>query len=306
MSFHLVNATTRRHFIRETIGSLSVLSAGSLSAETGFSDWAFTADAHIDANVSYTARGANMTGNFRSVAAQVLAEPAPVSGLFLTGDCAYTQGLPGDYAQLRTLLEPLRKANLEVHLVLGNHDHRDNFRQVFGSPDADRGPVPGKHLTVVRTPLVNWFLLDSLQEVNKVTGTLGEAQLSWLGSVLDQFPDQPAVLLGHHNPQAAPVMSRDGRLQYTGLSDTSAFFDLIHRKPQVQAYVFGHTHDWKVSKSDRGLHLINLPPTAYVFHPSRPNGWLRAQVDRQGFNIELRALNTAHPEHGQKHALAWR
>ena len=28
---------------------------------------------------------------------------------------------------------------------------------------------------------------------------------------------------------------------------------------------------------DSGIHLINLPPTAYVFEEGKPSGWVRAQ-----------------------------
>lgn len=306
MPVHFTNFATRRQFLRNTMGTLTVLSVSPLSASSGSSSWVLASDTHIDADPAKVTREVNMTDNLRSAASQILAEAAGCEGVFINGDCAHLQGLPADYTQLRTLLQPFRDAHLDVHMTLGNHDHRDNFRQAFPQAAPVPGPVAEKHLSVIRTPLVNWFLLDSLQKVNEVTGNLGEAQLQWLETALGQFPDQPAIVLGHHNPQLEPEVGKDGKPRITGLSDTSALLDLLHRKPQVKAYIFGHTHRWEITKTAQGLHLVNLPPVAYVFDPARPNGWVQATVDREAIHLTLRSLNPAHAEHGKKVTLAWR
>lgn len=306
MPLHFTSSPTRRQFLRETVGTLTILSASPLSASSGCSHWALASDTHIDADPAKVARGVTMTGNLRSAASQILAESSRCEAVFINGDCAYLQGLPEDYRQFRSLLQPLRDAHLDVHMTLGNHDHREHFRQAFPQADPAPGPVAEKHLSVIRTPLVNWFLVDSLQKVNEVTGNLGEAQLRWLDTALDQFPDQPAIILGHHNPQLVPEVGKDGKPRITGLSDTPAFLDLLHRKPQVKAYVFGHTHKWEVTRTAQGLHLVNLPPVAYVFDSTRPNGWVHATVDRESIHLTLRSLNPAHPEHGKTITLAWR
>lgn len=306
MPIHLTNPSSRRQFLCESLGTLTVLTASSLAADAGSSKWALLADTHIDANPATAVRGVNMTSHLRTTVSEILAGAAEAEAVIINGDCAYLQGLPGDYSQFRELLSPLRQAGMEVHLTLGNHDHFSNFRQAFPSQEPGPDPVPGRHVTVIRTPSVNWFLLDSLFEVNKVTGHLGEVQLRWLGSALDLFPEQPAVLVGHHNPQLEPIPLKDGKPHITGLSDTTAFFDLLHGKPQVQAYVFGHTHRWEVSQSPQGVHLINLPPVAYVFDKTLPSGWVEATVDIQGIRLQLHSLDTAHPAHGQETTLAWR
>jgi hypothetical protein len=73
----------------------------------------------------------------------------------------------------------------------------------------------------------------------------------------------------------------------------------------VKALIFGHTHDW-TSEQLEGVHLVNLPPTAYVFTAGRPNGWVDAYVRDDGMSLELRSLDEKHPEHGQKVELKWR
>lgn len=308
MPIHLTRSTTRREFLRDALGTATVVSASRLSAETGSSSWVFLADTHIDADPATTVRGVNMTDSLRSVSTEILAEANSAEAVFINGDCAYLKGLADDYAQLRSLVEPLRQGGLDLHMTLGNHDDFGNFRQSFPQPEASSAsdPVPGRHLTVIHTPLVNWFLLDSLFQVNVVTGHFGEAQLRWLDSVLDHFPDQPAILLGHHNPQLGPTSVRDGKPYFTGLSDTAAFYELLHRKPQVQAFVYGHTHRWNISRTAQGVHLVNLPPVAYVFDDARPNGWVHATVNPLALNLQLHCQDPALPAHGQKVQLPWR
>lgn len=61
------------------------------------------------------------------------------------------------------------------------------------------------------------------------------------------------------------------------------------------------THTWlkaKHGKNDRLL--LNLPRIAYVFDPQRPNGRVAARISAE---LELRALNPAHDEHGRKHVI---
>jgi hypothetical protein len=78
------------------------------------------------------------------------------------------------------------------------------------------------------------------------------------------------------------------------------------RNKQVKAFIFGHTHDWNLSQHPCGVHLINLPQTAYAFQAGRPSGWVRATLARDSMEIELRCLDLHHPEHAQVKRLKWR
>src|SRR5207247_10872952 len=73
------------------------------------------------------------TTPFRSkiVSKELLGLPKRPAGVFLTGDCAYSQGESGDYAVLSDLLDPIREAQMPVHLALGNHDQREHFWTAF-------------------------------------------------------------------------------------------------------------------------------------------------------------------------------
>jgi 3',5'-cyclic AMP phosphodiesterase CpdA len=274
------------------------------AAEGGDADrLALLADTHIDADPARVIRGVNMTDHLRAAAADLAGLRQRQGHVLINGDCACLEGLAGDYAQLGRLLEPLRRAGYPVHLTMGNHDDRDVFRRAMTGAGAEAGPSPveGKLVSVVATPRVDWFLLDSLDQVNKTPGRLGQAQLDWLARALDERAEKPAVVVAHHNPQfELPAGKKD-----FGVLDTAPFFDLLRSRRRVKAYVFGHSHDWSVALRD-GIHLINLPPVAYVFAAGKPSGWVEATAQDGGMTLTLHALDKTHPQHGESHDLKWR
>ena len=90
----------------------------------------------------------------------------------------------------------------------------------------------------------------------------------------------------------------------TGLQDTAAFLELLASRKHVRAYVFGHTHNWSISRRDT-LHLINLPPVAYVFGAGKPNGWVHARLDTTGMTLTLHTIDKQHPQQGERVELSW-
>jgi len=180
---------------------------------------------------------------------------------------------------------------------LGNHDNRERFWQALPEDRPSQPSLADRQAAVLRTPRANWFILDSLEETLATPGLLGQTQLDWLAGELDANRDKPALVLFHHNPGLSGNM---------GLKDTGAFFEVIRPRKQVKAYIFGHTHAWSVRQDRSGIHLVNLPPVAYVFQPDEPAGWVHAQLDKKGMRLELRCLDTTHKAHGQVHELPWR
>ena len=262
--------------------------------------FALLSDTHVAADRAAVTSGVNMAEHLRRACADVLAggdgKVLPPAAAFVTGDLALRDGQDGDYVTLLELLAPLRAAHIPLHLGLGNHDDRDSFWAAAGEkPDAPR-PVEARHVAVVESPKANWFLLDSLDRPNVMPGVLGEAQLGWLGRALDAAADRPAVVLVHHNPDA----EHGG-----GLTDTAALLDVLMPRKQVKALVFGHTHAWGCRRQD-GLHLVNLPPVAYIFEEGRPSGWVDTRVTDRGATLTLRCIDPRHRQHGETVNLAWR
>lgn len=264
---------------------------------------ALLSDTHIPASPDVTSsNGTNMTANLKRVVAEVtsLAE-RPVAAL-VNGDCARHKGLPEDYRHFASLVKPLTEAGIPLHLTLGNHDDREPFFRTLEIERPANPPVDSRHVSVLETQRANWFLLDSLENVNDTPGILGDAQCAWLARELDARPNKPAIVVAHHHPQFATPGTE---MRWSGLRDSDKLFELLAARPQVQAYVYGHTHNWSVGERE-GIHLINLPPVAYVFREGRPNGWVEATLLEDGMKLELHALDRAHPQHGETVHLAWR
>ena len=262
------------------------------------SSWALLSDPHLAADRALVSRGVNMTNHFKQVSREVLQLSGAPDGVMITGDCAYNTGELADYALLVDLLSPLRQAGLPVHLALGNHDQREHFWQVFQREKSASRPVADKQVAVLRTAQANWYILDSLETTLSSPGLLGKEQLQWLAKALDDNPQKPALVVIHHNPGL-----NGGNL---GLKDTLPLYEVIRPRGQVKAYIYGHTHAWKVETDTSGIHLINLPPVSYVFREGEPSGWVLATLEETGMRLELRCIDTSHKAHGQKVKLEWR
>lgn len=257
----------------------------------------FLSDAHIAAEAATSAHGVNMTDHLTAAVRDVLAGPVAPAAIFINGDLAFKQGLPGDYAAFGKLIEPLR-ALAPLYLTLGNHDQRESFWQAFPLDAARSEAVPQKQVAILSGARANWFLLDSLDVTGAFPGQLGPAQLEWLKREIDARPDQPALVVCHHH------LDRLGEIG--GLKDSPAAIELLANHRQVKAFIYGHTHNWHVSQHEKGVYLVNLPPTAYVFEPGRPSGWVRAKLSNGGAEFELRSLDPKHSEHTQLKRLQWR
>lgn len=301
MPIHLPPISRRAFLRRALLAGAGLALTPHVSAamrRTDANSWALLADTHIAADPAKIKSNVNMVAHFTTAAREIVGLPQRAAGVFVVGDCALSSGEPGEYAQLTGLLDPLRGDGLPIHLALGNHDHRQNFRAALAESNSARRAVADKQVALIKSKFVNWFMLDSLEKTLQTPGSLGADQLKWLADNLDANQKKPAVLLVHHNPGA------DGKI--AGLKDTSALMEIIRPRRQVKAWVFGHTHNWKVSQDDSGLHLVNLPPVAYIFREGDPSGWIHATALRDGMKLELRAIDSAHKAHGQIVDLNWR
>jgi len=292
---------SRRAFLARTAAAAAGLALKpSLFADTkpvNPDAWALFSDIHLAGDTTQIQRGVNMAEHFETVSRELLGLAERPAALFITGDCALNSGEKEDYGTVTKVLEPIRAQQIPIHLLLGNHDNRERFWEVLQEEKAAKRPLADRQVAIVRTPRANWFILDSLEKTLSTPGYLGKAQLDWLGTALDKNSEKPAIVLIHHNLGLGANM---------GLKDTSALLDVIRPRKQVKAYIFGHTHTWKVEQDSSGIHLINLPPVAYVFQEGYPSGWVHAKVDNKKMQLELRCIDTTHKEHGQKLVLEWR
>lgn len=151
-----------------------------------------------------------------------------------------------------------------------------------------------KFVFVEKTAFGNLIFLDSLHITHHGDGLLGKAQLHWLAKTLDAHSDKPAILFGHHNPTKHPKKN---------MNDMKAFLDVIVPRKHVKAYIYGHTHAWKVSEFE-GVHLINIPTVSAWKDAAEPRGFVVAELAKTGINVTLHASD--HAKHGERKELIWR
>lgn len=292
---------SRRQFLKQSLAAAAAATLAGCAAPAtakGEQGWALLSDIHIAADPHRIERGVNMTLNLRQAVQEVVDWPDRPATALVSGDLAFNSGETADYAAVVRLLEPVRAAGMPVYLTLGNHDHREHF---WGTDAPDKRTVPRvseRQIMVVRSPAANWFVLDSLVRTLYTPGQLGPMQRAWLASALDRHRGKPAIVVVHHNP-------RFGSDPHA-LEDTEQLLAVLRPRPHVKALVFGHTHRWNVSQDKSGLHLVNLPPTAYVFQAGRPSGWVYAALQPEGMRLELRCLDRTRDDHGQVAELTWR
>ena len=167
--------------------------------------------------------------------------PRPRHLLFY-GDFAYLWGKQEDYAHLREMMQPVEKAGIQWDLAFGNHDRRKEFFEVFPERAQSTPNVPGKYVSIVETPRVDFILLDTLVE-GEVQGTVDDDQRAWLEKILASYTKP--VFVGAHHP-----------INQTQLAE------ILLAAPTVAGYINGHIHFWR-HFVDNGLHHLTLPSTGY-------------------------------------------
>lgn len=300
-------ATNRRTLLKTGLAAATgalVLGRTGLAGnpENSGSSWvAFVSDIHIAANPETINRQNNMTNNLKTVVAEILAEKNRPEAVLIDGDLALGDGQKGDYVNILRLLQPLTDAQIPIHLALGNHDNRENFRDVLaGSKMLESGNIAAlesHHTTDVTIAGIRFIILDSLIKPNHTPGSLGQNQRDWLKKALEQQAETPTVIFVHHDPSLALKRS---------LEDTPELYEIIVPKPQVKALVFGHTHIWNPGQQHEGIKLVNIPAVAYNFTPIQPQGWSKFVPLQGGAILTLNTLDKSHAANGRPVLLNWR
>ncbi|MDR3197217.1 MAG: metallophosphoesterase [Planctomycetaceae bacterium] len=300
----------RRRFVTGTLGGIAALllrPVWSAEPEIRSQDvWAFLSDTHIpgDRNKTGGTPSINPVEHLIKIRNDILSgETGKPCGLIVSGDCVYQHGLPDDYKTLLEEFTPFRQKGLTVHFVMGNHDNRQAFLNTVAQSTGKNSPqtIPSRLHSIVETSKANFFLLDSLDKTNHTPGLFGEEQLQWLTDELDSRNDKPAILVGHHNPDySGNIVKASGALQ-----DTTTFFKQIRKRKQVKAYFYGHTHTWKTLRVS-GIHMINIPATAWRFDQSQPFAWVLLTLKDNGMSLRLRSIEPEYPKHNEIINLVWR
>ncbi len=296
---------------REFLGAGATVLAGwlvfrpSLAADPEEVDpnyFVLLADTHVDGNPERISWGINMADNLAETVKRILAARPRPAAVIINGDAAFSAGYKEDYQVVKRLLAPLSEAGVPVYITMGNHDDRGPFWEVMKDMKADEPPLEDRHLAVVETPHANFFLLDSLKNVNETPGRLGADQRRWLGEALQRYNDKPAILFGHHHYHLW-----DGTPGQGGLQDTKELWEMIVPQLHVKAYIHGHIHIWRLAKTDE-IHRVSQPCTSYTFdREDRTQAFLHARFHPDRLELEVECLlDPDFSWHGEKHTLHYR
>ena len=190
---------------------------------------------------------------------EILAMRPLPANVLIFGDVAWDYGLEEDYEYAAKLLKPLEEAGIRVTMTLGNHDRRAPFFKVF--PEyGENTPVPGRVVSVVKLPELDFILLDSLAELpnlkpkqkTTVSGEISEDQIEWLRQYLASN-DRPVILGAHHHPK-----------------EMKNIMTVMTESPSVVGFIHGHNHIWnktlvflRPKKPQHMMPVVGLPATFY-------------------------------------------
>jgi len=199
-----------------------------------------------------------------------------------TGDLVHA-GDVEEYAMLRELLSELA---MPVYLVLGNHDHRGNFRKVFG--DSEYLPETSEflHYAIEDHP-VRLIGLDTVVP-GRAGGELCKRRLAWLEDALEVAPERPTVLFMHHPPFRTSIEHMD----VIGLEGAEAMGRLVERHPQIERILCGHLHR-PIQVRWRGTLASTAPSTAHqVLLDLRPGAEGTFAMEPPGYQVHVWTRDT--------------
>jgi len=294
-----IPAQSRRQFLVTVGAGLVACASDSFGGEVDGDLVYLLNDTHIG---EAHPMSSSVPAHLRQVVEELVGLERKPACVVINGDLALEDGQPGDYRKFAALLEPLREAEIDVHLTLGNHDDREVFYGVLAGERPESAAVESRHISVVETRFANLFLLDSLFETNVTPGTLGEAQRGWLAEALDSRPGKPAIIVAHHNPR----LGGDPKHFPGGLTDSAELWELLMARNQVKAYIHGHIHDRHFFEHE-GIHILNMPATSYVADPElSTTGWTLARITGDGVTLTTKTNDAGHPWNGETRTLRWR
>jgi 3',5'-cyclic AMP phosphodiesterase CpdA len=140
----------------------------------------------------------------------------------------------GDVTSYRRLKEAFAAAPCPVLYVMGNHDARDAFLEVF----PDTSTVDGFIQYVVDLGGRRLIVVDTLEE-GRHGGAFCATRAAWLRAQLAEAPDTPTVIVMHHPPVEVGI---DWMNTHPDEPWVSRFADAIAGHGQVQALLCGHLH----------------------------------------------------------------
>ena len=176
--------------------------------------------------------GSEPVANFRACLAHIERNHADAAAVVITGDLTH-HGREDSYRMLRAMLEA---SPLQPRLLIGNHDDRATFLEVFPeTPTDENGYV--QWAEDVRA--ARFLYLDTAGPTH--AGYYEARRRDWLAAELARARRErvPVYIFMHHNPAPVGVRSAD----VIGMVEGPAFRTIIRENRDVIRHIFfGHCH----------------------------------------------------------------
>ncbi len=149
----------------------------------------------------------------------------------ITGDLANW----GEIEAYHRLEVSLRGLTVPQRLLIGNHDDRVHFREVFKNAlHDDHGFIQYAEDTGNGR-----FLFLDTNEPGTHAGRYGPERIDWLEHELERSADRPVYIFMHHPPMRVHIRPLD----MIGLQDEAPFRGVLDRhKHHIRHIFFGHCH----------------------------------------------------------------
>ena len=165
--------------------------------------------------------------------------------IVITGDLAH-EATPDAYTVLQKII---KKSDIPVYLLLGNHDSREHFSELF--PEFMHG---GFAQYVHKVGKRVFLFLDTLIE-GKRYGKLCDKRLAWLEAKLAKYKNAPVYIFMHHHPMASGLHEMDHLADFRSCKD---FWKTIEKFNNVKHITFGHLH-----------RIVHMNKNAVTLHSTR-------------------------------------
>jgi len=150
--------------------------------------------------------------------------------IVITGDLVHEATSANAYKILQNII---KKSDIPVYLLLGNHDNRAYFSEQFPK-FMHKGFAQYVHKIGKRV----FLFLDTLIEGRRY-GKLCEERLAWLDAKLSKYKDAPVYLFMHHHPIASGLYEMDHLADFR---TAKAFWACVEKHGNVKHITFGHLH----------------------------------------------------------------
>ena len=149
----------------------------------------------------------------------------------ITGDLVHKGSIEA-YESLRDCLSTL---SVPYHFIIGNHDNRENIKEIFSNTVCDEN---GFIQSVVDTAAGRFILLDTVEQGCN-WGSYCEKRRTWLQTQLETSGDCRIYMFMHHPPFDIGLPCLD-RIRL--INDTDDFYRIIKPHKNIQHIFLGHAH----------------------------------------------------------------